>query len=82
MEQLIDTAARELGLDPVELRRRNTIPPEAMPFKTGLAFIYDCGEFERNMDDALAPLGVDRIAMPATPERIWRAIRDAEAGAK
>jgi len=35
------------------LRRRNTIPPEAMPFKTGLIFTYDCGEFEKNLDLAL-----------------------------
>ena len=37
--------ARELGIDRVELRRRNLIPPEAMPFRTGLAYRYDCGEF-------------------------------------
>ncbi len=53
LERLIDTAAREMGIDRVEIRRRNLIPPSAMPFKTGLSFTYDCGEFERNMDDAL-----------------------------
>ena len=53
MEQLIDAAAGELGRDPVELRRQNTIPPDAMPFKTGLVFNYDCGEFEANLDRAL-----------------------------
>ena len=53
LEQIIDLAARELGIDRVELRRRNIIPPEAMPFQTGLTFNYDCGEFERNMDRAL-----------------------------
>lgn len=53
IEQLIDAAARETGISGIELRRRNTIPPDAMPFKTGLTFIYDCGEFEKNMDDAL-----------------------------
>ena len=41
------------SIDPVELRRRNYIPPSAMPFKTGLTFTYDCGEFEKNMDLAL-----------------------------
>jgi aerobic carbon-monoxide dehydrogenase large subunit len=54
LERLIDTAAREMKLDRAEIRRRNLIPPSAMPFKTGLSFTYDCGEFERNMDDALA----------------------------
>lgn len=54
IETLVDDAARALGRDPAELRRQNTIPPEAMPFKTGLVFTYDCGEFEKNLDDGLA----------------------------
>src|SRR6185312_7711948 len=49
IERLIDLAARELGVTPYELRRRNLIPPEAMPYKTALTFTYDCGEFEGNM---------------------------------
>ena len=54
IEQIIEKAAREMGLDRVELRRRNIIPPSAMPFQTPLTYNYDCGEFERNMDQALA----------------------------
>jgi carbon-monoxide dehydrogenase large subunit len=53
IERLVDEAAAETGIDAVELRRRNIIPPEAMPFKTGLIFTYDCGEFEKNLDLAL-----------------------------
>jgi carbon-monoxide dehydrogenase large subunit len=53
IEQVIDRAAAELGIDRVDLRRRNIIPPEAMPFQTGLSYNYDCGEFERNMDRVL-----------------------------
>jgi carbon-monoxide dehydrogenase large subunit len=53
IERVIDVAARELGIDPVELRRRNLIPASAMPFKTGLVFTYDCGDFERVMTMAL-----------------------------
>jgi carbon-monoxide dehydrogenase large subunit len=53
IERMVDEAAAELGVDPAELRRRNTIPPEAMPFKTGLIFTYDCGEFAKNMNMAL-----------------------------
>ena len=49
IERLIDVAAREIGVSPYELRRRNLIPPEAMPYKTALTFTYDCGEFEGNM---------------------------------
>lgn len=53
IERMVDIAADELGIDPAELRRRNYIAPEQMPFKTGLTFTYDCGEFEKNMDLAL-----------------------------
>jgi carbon-monoxide dehydrogenase large subunit len=53
IERIIDVAARELGIDPVELRRRNLISASAMPFKTGLVFTYDCGDFERGMTMAL-----------------------------
>jgi carbon-monoxide dehydrogenase large subunit len=53
VERLIDNAARELEIDRVELRRRNTVAPAAMPFKTGLTFTLDCGEFEKNLDMAL-----------------------------
>jgi carbon-monoxide dehydrogenase large subunit len=54
IERALDAAARELRIDPIELRRRNIIKPEALPFKSPLGPIYDCGEFEKNMDLALA----------------------------
>ena len=54
IERTIDTAADEMGIDPAELRRRNYIAPDAFPFATGLVFTYDSGEFESNMDRALA----------------------------
>jgi carbon-monoxide dehydrogenase large subunit len=53
IERVVDLAADQLGIDPVELRRRNYIAPNTMPFKTGLTFTYDTGEFEKNMDLAL-----------------------------
>ncbi|MDB5406187.1 MAG: carbon monoxide dehydrogenase [Rhodospirillales bacterium] len=53
IERLVDLASRELGIDPVEIRRRNMIPASAMPFKTGLSFTYDTGEFEKTMGMAL-----------------------------
>ena len=53
IERLVDLAAGTLGIDPAELRRRNTIPPEAMPFRTGLTFTYDSGEFAKNLDMVL-----------------------------
>ena len=54
IERMVELAALETGIDSVELRRRNYISPKEMPFKTGLTFTYDCGEFEKNMDLALA----------------------------
>ena len=53
IERMVDLAADELGIDPAELRRRNYIASGAMPFKTGLTFTYDSGEFEKSMDMAL-----------------------------
>ncbi|HEX5321148.1 MAG TPA: xanthine dehydrogenase family protein molybdopterin-binding subunit [Stellaceae bacterium] len=53
IERMVDEAAAELGISGIELRRRNMIPPEAMPFKSGLTFTYDCGEFAKNLDLAL-----------------------------
>ena len=57
IETLVDDAAKKLGKDPAELRRQNTISPDSMPFKTGLVFTYDCGEFEKNLDDGLEMIG-------------------------
>lgn len=54
IERLVDAAARQLGLAPDEIRRRNFIRADQMPFRTALGQTFDSGEFERNMDDALA----------------------------
>src|SRR5437764_9663629 len=61
IERMVDEAAAEVGIDRIELRRRNMIPPEAMPFKTGLIFTYDCGEFARNLELALGLADVGRF---------------------
>jgi carbon-monoxide dehydrogenase large subunit len=53
IETMVDLAARELGIDPAELRRRNTIPADAMPYKTALVYTYDCGDFPKNLEDCL-----------------------------
>ncbi len=53
VERLVDAAAREVGLDPTEFRRRNFIGAGAMPFKTTAGEIYDSGEFAKVMDAAL-----------------------------
>jgi carbon-monoxide dehydrogenase large subunit len=54
IERLIEIAADEMQIDPAELRRRNTIPADALPYKTPLTFTYDSGKFEENMDRAMA----------------------------
>lgn len=53
IEQALDQAARDLGMSPVEIRRRNFIQPEAMPHKTQVNFTYDTGEFEALLDACL-----------------------------
>jgi len=54
IERAIEAAARELNLDSIELRRHNIIAPAAMPYQTALGPNYDCGEFAKNMETALA----------------------------
>ena len=53
IERMVDLAADQLGIDPADIRQRNSIPPSAMPFKTSVTFTYDCGEFEKNLEMAL-----------------------------
>ncbi len=66
VERLIDYAARRLGIDADELRRRNFIRPEAMPYTTPLGLTYDSGDFARNIDEALA--AADPAGFPARRE--------------
>jgi aerobic carbon-monoxide dehydrogenase large subunit len=53
IETMVSLAARQLGIDPAELRRRNMIPAAAMPYKTALIYTYDCGDFPKNLEDGL-----------------------------
>ncbi len=57
MERLLDKAAREMKIDPVMLRRINLIGPASMPYRTPGGIIYDCGDFEKVMDQACALSG-------------------------
>ncbi|MCA0873557.1 xanthine dehydrogenase family protein molybdopterin-binding subunit [Seohaeicola saemankumensis] len=54
VEGLIDKAARQAGIDRIELRRRNLIRADEMPWKSPFIFDYDCGDFERVLDAGLA----------------------------
>jgi len=53
-ERLFDAAAREMRLDPAELRRRNLIRPEQMPYTNAMGQVYDSGRFEQILDRGLA----------------------------
>jgi aerobic carbon-monoxide dehydrogenase large subunit len=53
MERILEVASRELGIDPVELRQRNLIQSTALPYRTPLGPVYDCGDFARNMQLAI-----------------------------
>ncbi len=54
IERLMDTAARQLGLDPAEIRKRNMIRPEQMPYTNPMGQTYDSGKFESVQTQALA----------------------------
>jgi carbon-monoxide dehydrogenase large subunit len=61
LERAMDMLAVELALDPVELRRRNLIPPDAFPYTTAVGTVYDVGEYERALDEALRIAGYDQL---------------------
>ena len=63
VERLIDTAAREMGIDRVELRRRNMVPPSAMPYVSAMGQRYDSGEFAQLMEAAIGK--IDWAGFPA-----------------
>ncbi len=56
VERLVDAAAREMKIDRIELRRRNMVPPSAMPYLTAMNQTYDSGDFQRVLDAALAKM--------------------------
>ena len=62
VERLIDMAAADLGVDRIELRRRNLIPADGFPWPNPMATTYDCGEFETCMDKALVGADWDGFA--------------------
>jgi carbon-monoxide dehydrogenase large subunit len=53
VERGIDMVARELGMDPVEIRRRNFVQPDQFPYKSAAGAIYDSGDYEAALNKAL-----------------------------
>lgn len=70
VERLIDTAAREMKIDRVEIRRRNMVPPSAMPWKTPMGATYDSGDFTTVLD-----AGLKKIDWAGFPQRRQEAAR-------
>jgi aerobic carbon-monoxide dehydrogenase large subunit len=56
LERLVDIFARKIGMDPVEVRRKNFIPPDKFPFTTSTGLTYDSGNYEPALDRALQML--------------------------
>lgn len=59
IERVVDVAARETGLDPVEIRRRNFIKPEDFPYTTPVLLTYDIGDYDASLDEALRMIDYD-----------------------
>jgi carbon-monoxide dehydrogenase large subunit len=53
LERLVSLAARQLGVDPIELRRKNLIQPNQFPYQTQVALQYDIGDYQATLDMAL-----------------------------
>ena len=62
VERLIDKGAREMAMDPAELRRRNLVTANEMPYTTAMGLVYDSGDFEANMNQALSLGGQAKLA--------------------
>ncbi len=73
IERMMDAAARELGMDPIELRKRNLIPPDAFPYEHQIidqAFaplILDSGNYKAVVDKALELIGYDKFIKEEQP---------------
>ena len=61
IERMMDELAAELGMDPVEIRRRNWIRPEEFPYATVAGLTYDSGNYDQATDKALEMLGYDEL---------------------
>ena len=53
IERLVDVAAAQLGVDRIQLRRKNLVPPKAMPYRNSVGMLYDSGRYQENMDWAM-----------------------------
>jgi carbon-monoxide dehydrogenase large subunit len=75
MERLVETAAREMGFSSIELRRRNHIRPEAMPYSAPSGMLYDSGDFATVLDKALRAADWDGYAARQAASRMRGKLR-------
>lgn len=61
LERAMDLLADELGMDPVEVRRRNLLRPDELPFRTHTGAHYDSGDYARALDHVLELAGLDQL---------------------
>ena len=59
IERMVERAARDLKLDPAEIRRRNFVPPDAFPYATPVALTYDSGQYDLALTEALTMIDYD-----------------------
>jgi carbon-monoxide dehydrogenase large subunit len=75
LERIIDDAAREFGFDRVELRQRNLVRSEAMPYRNALGFVYDSGDYGKSQELALGLGAVDSFAERRAASRVLGKLR-------
>lgn len=75
IERVIDVAARELGIDPAEIRRRNFLAPQDFPLMSVTGSHYDSGEYELALDAALAASGYSELRADQKNRREAGAVR-------
>jgi carbon-monoxide dehydrogenase large subunit len=75
LERMIDIAARELDLDPIEIRKRNLLAPEAFPLTTVTGANYDVGEYATALDEACRVAGYDELRAEQAARRARGAVK-------
>jgi len=75
LERIIDMAAAELGIDPVELRRRNLLGADAFPFTTATGMVYDVGEYRQTLDAAVHRINYEAVRREQAERRARGAVK-------
>jgi carbon-monoxide dehydrogenase large subunit len=70
IEVTLDQMAQELGISPVEIRRRNFIPKEEFPYETPYGIVYDSGDYHAALDKMLGMIDIDAVRREAPPGKL------------